>query len=313
MELFWTLSTRILPLLFLVAAGYGAGRWLRVDRTSIANLVIYFISPVVFFSSILGLEREGRVLWSPLVIFALCTAIATGVYRAVRSAGFLPAERSLLGFAAGDANNGYFGLPVALAIFGPDALGRVVLTGAGFILYENTVGYYLLARGKFGPGDALRRLSRLPAVYAIVSAVLLNACGVRLGGVALDFAGYFKGAYSVLGMMIVGLGLSEMKRFDFEARSMGILLVAKFGVWPAFAVAAIALDRAAGSFFPPQLHAIWLLVACCPLAANTVAFATVLDITPERAAFSVLVSTVVAVFLIPAVMTVGLPILIGGP
>lgn len=47
-----------------------------------------------------------------------------------------------------------------------------------------------------------------------------------------------------------------------------------------------------------------LLISACPLAANTVAFATLLKTEPEKAGVAVLLSTVFALFYIPALVAV---------
>jgi malate permease and related proteins len=310
--LFLTLAQRIVPLLFLIGCGFVAGRFLKVDRNSVGQLVVYLISPMVFLTSIMQLQWIPGMIFAPIVIFIVCSTVALCFYQ-LSKRGFSSEERSLIGFGSGNANSGYFGLPVAIALFGESVVGKVILTGSGFILYENTVGYYLLARGKFGPKDALRRLSRLPAIYAIALGLVLNQSGVRLSGFALDFAQYFKGAYSILGMMIIGLGLSEMKRFEFEARTTGMLFLAKFLFWPALVSGLIFADRSTFHFFASEIYPLFLLFSCCPLAANTVAFATILNISPERAAVAVFLSTLFAVLFIPAMMTFLAPLVVGAP
>jgi len=46
--------------------------------------------------------------------------------------------------------------------------------------------------------------------------LLFNLLNINLGKVYLSFAKNFIDAYTVLGMMLIGLGLSDMKSFKVE-------------------------------------------------------------------------------------------------
>jgi predicted permease len=44
----------------------------------------------------------------------------------------------------------------------------------GFAIYENTVGYYMMARSGTGTRDALRRVVKLPAIQAVALGLAAN-------------------------------------------------------------------------------------------------------------------------------------------
>ncbi|MBS1963665.1 MAG: hypothetical protein JST04_15730 [Bdellovibrionales bacterium] len=306
MEIFRSLVLRLIPLYFIVATGFVAGRKLKVDRDSIAKLVIFVISPIVVFTNVSQIEMRKEYLAVPLGFALLCSFIAVVFLALARKigprVGIVGAVGNLLSFSAGNANTGYFGMPIALILFGPDSIGIYILFCLGFILYENTVGFYILARGTATVEEALRRLVRLPALYAFPAAIAANAAGLKITGVAADFSAYFRGAYSVLGVMLVGLGVAEIRTWRFDWKFVLATFLGKFAVWPALVGLFIVLDRGRFMIFDEQAHRMMLLIATCPLAANTVAYATLLKTEPEKAGVAVLLSTVFALFFIPLVV-----------
>jgi len=56
------------------------------------------------------------------------------------------------------------------------------------------------------------RVLRLPAIYAMVLGLVFNIAKVRIPVDLISYLDYFKGAYAVLGMMMIGMGLSGVKR-----------------------------------------------------------------------------------------------------
>jgi len=308
MEVFRSLVIRLIPLYFIVATGFFAGRKLKIDRDSVAKLVIYVISPIVVFSNVSQIDLKTEYLAVPVAFALICSLIAVGFLALARAFGkTIGAPGSvgnLLAFSAGDANTGYFGVPIALILFGPNSIGIYLLFNLGFILYENTVGFYILARGTATVREALRRLVKLPPLYAFAGAIIANRLGLKIEGVAADFSGYFRGAYSVLGVMLIGLGVAEVRTLKFDWRFTLSTFVAKFAVWPAIIGAFIVLDRAHFGIYDERTHQMMLLISACPLAANTVAFATLLKTEPEKAGVAVLLSTVFALFYIPALVAV---------
>ena len=292
-----TLFERLIPLYLIVAMGILAGKKLAIDRESIAKLAIYIISPVVVFTSVSQLELRPEYLAVPFGLLLVCSAIALLFLWAAPCEGRM---NNLLAFAAGDANTGYFGLPVALMLFGPEWSGLYLLFCLGFILYENSVGFYILARGSATPREAALRLAKLPALHAFVAALAANAAGLKIGGVYADFAGFFRGAYSVLGTLLIGLGVSRLEGLRVDVKFLSYSFLAKFAVWPTLALGFVLLDRSHLYFYDDRVHRMLVLIACTPLAANTVAFATLLKVEPQKAGIAVLASTLFALFFLPA-------------
>lgn len=302
MQVFFQILERLVPLYFLISLGFVAGRILKAQRSTIALLLIYIITPGVVFYGIVNTKLDASHFSLPLLFFGLCTSISLLFYKAAGRFMGSP-TKNILALAAGTANTGYFGLPVATFLLGEEVLGLVIFAIMGFIIFENTLGFYLTAKGRHSARDSFLRVVKLPAIYAMVAAILMNLSGFRPGPLINLLGTSFRGAYTVLGMMMIGLAVGDSIRPRINLEFIGWSFLAKFVAWPSFMLGVIFLDVHLWHFFTPQIHKVMILMSAVPLAANTAAIATLLDTEPEKASMAVLASTIFALFFIPLVIT----------
>jgi hypothetical protein len=85
-------------------------------------------------------------------------------------------------------------------------------------------------------------------------------------------------------------------------RFLSFTFFGKFIVWPAMAYSLILFDQGVTGWFEPEIHKMIFLMAIVPPAANIAAFAAQLDMSPEKAATTVLIGTLVALFYIPFIL-----------
>lgn len=298
MAIFQTLVLNILPLFLLIGFGYGAGKWHQADRHSLANVLFYYISPVVFFSSVLKAPMSGALIVLPFITFSIACLLCLLSYRASR--WFWQDEtRNLLALSAGTGNLGYFGLPVALVLFNDAGVGIYMAAMLGNSIFESTLGYFMVARGKHDVREALQKLARLPALYAFALGVIASYLQVAVAAPIDHLFIALRGAYIVIGMMIIGLGLSAMPRLRIDVKFTSFVFAVKFIVWPLCAAGVILIDRLCFDFLGAQGHQALLLLSFMPPAANTVVFATLLDIKPTQMAGAVLFCTCIGLVSVP--------------
>lgn len=298
MSIFITLLLKLLPLYTMVLLGCIAGKKLEVKKESIAQLLIYIIAPIVVFSGVVTTQINAAVLSLPILFFLLCCLMCVIFYYVGKL--FWPgSEKNILAYACGSGNTGYFGLPVVLILLGDQFLGIAIMAGLGFILFENSLGFFITARGHHTMKEALHKVLGLPALYALILGLVVNSTHLQLSPIILDAFTHFKGVYIVLGMMLVGLGLSQVTRASFDIKFTAISFLAKFLVWPLIICSIIFIDSSFLHFYSSSIHKIMLLMSIVPLAANTVAYATKLNTHPEKVAVTVLLSTLFALVYIP--------------
>ena len=121
----------------------------------------------------------------------------------------------------------------------------------------------------------------------------------------------FRGTYSTLGLMMIGLGLGSIKSFRLHFRFIATCLLIKLVAFPLFAIGFIYLDRYAFGFLTRELTEILLLMSLVPMAANGVAIATELKIPSDEIALTITLSTLISLIWIPLSWTTWVPLILG--
>jgi len=193
---------------------------------------------------------------------------------------------------------------VTVAVFGEKAIGIVALLILGGIFYESTLGFFITARGHHTVTESLNKLFKLPLLYAFFLGLILNMAKIPLSRIYFDTVLLFRGAYTVLGMMIVGLALSEITDFRIDFKFVSLAFLAKFFLWPLLMLLVILADINLFRLLNRDTYQIMFLLSLSPLAANTVSFATILKVQPQKAAIAVLLSTIFALIYIPLMVSI---------
>lgn len=302
MQLFFDLVIKILPLYGIMMLGYIAGQYMKVEKDTIARMLLYILSPIIIFHGVYTtvIDRGGVIL--PIYFYVLACSLSLIAY-AIGSMVWKDSTKNIFAYTAATGNTGYFGIPVALALLGEESLGFVVLSTMGLVLFENSLGFFMTARGSFTAKESLRRVLILPSVYAFIIGLALNLGHITPPEWYSVIAGNFRGAYTILGSMMAGLGLAGFKKLSIDWKFLGLCFFSKFILYPAIAIGTVLLDMNVVHLFTPIMRQVIILLSLTPMAVNTVVLATALKVKPEKAALGVLSTTLFALFYIPMVMT----------
>jgi predicted permease len=297
----------------MIIFGWIAGKKLNVQRESIAPLLLYIVVPVVTFKAIFLTDLNAKTFSYPLYFFITGTFMAISFFYIGKMFLSSREQAGLLSLSASLANVGYFGLPLVFALYGEQALGITVLLILGLSLHESFTAFLIAARGKYHLKDALRKTLRLPTIYTSILAVVCNLAyknyympGTFWDPVIksfLDMADKFIGAYSFLGMLMIGLGLAKINKLSFDFKFISLSLIAKYLVFPALALGFIYLDTNFWHFYPRSALDIIFLMSIVPTGANTISIATELDLDTDTVSITVLLSTLFALVYIPWVLS----------
>jgi predicted permease len=305
MEIFLTLIVKILPLYVLIAMGFIGGRYLNIGGEALGKLSIYFLVPVVMFSGVMKTDISISVVILPIMVLWISTICAVIIFKFARATIAEKTQANLLALSAGTANSGYFGIPVAFIIFQdtPEIVGLYITSVLGMTLFQNSIGYYFTARGHYTTRQAFIKVLSLPVLYMFMLAVVLNYSKIVLPDFVNDFIRDIRGAYVVLGMMIVGVGLSTLKQFKVNWKFLGMAMFGRLVLWPTLIMIVILIDKNFLHFFNDYIYKALMLAGLMPLAADTVAIATILKCHPEEAASAVIISTMFALIYVPFMVT----------
>lgn len=298
MQLFTVLLYKISPLYLNIFLGYIAGKKLAANRDTIANIMFFLINPIIIFNGVINTQMDKGILTLPLLTFIVASSISIFFYRIARKI-WTDSSKNIMAFSAGSGNTGYFGLTLAMLLFDSQTEGIYIMGLLGISLYENSIGYYISAKGIHTASESLRKLIQLPSIYAFFLALIINFLALPVPEVFKDFMGHIKGVYSVLGMMIIGIGLAGLESFKLDVKFIGMTFLAKFLVWPLTIFTIVTLDANYIEYFSSSVHEALILLSIVPLAVNTVVMASLMKSQPEKVAATVMLSTIFALLYVP--------------
>jgi predicted permease len=308
---FQNILFKILPLYLVIVLGYIAGRFLDIERKSISLMIMYVVAPIVFFNGIIKDRIPLSSLNIALVVFLICCILAL-LALGVGSLLWKNFNKNLLALCASSGNMGYFGLPVGLAIFGEQALGVLIMGMLGIIIFQNSTGFFITANGKHSFNQSLKKTLLVPNLYAVALAFWLKDY-IDLNNLNSFAKGIFKitdnftGAYSILGMLIVGLGLAQIKKIKLDKDTAVFLLISlffKFILFPLLTYAFIIIDQHTSQIFNNFTYKVLMLLSLTPIPANAIVIASSLKLNTDKISIAVMISNILALFLIPYLMTI---------
>ncbi len=225
-----TFANNLLPILLLGAVGYVLGKALPVDSRSLGRVVFYIFSPILVFNLILQTSLAAGEVFAT-VGFSIAIAALTGLLAWILGWSMRLPRPMLVAIimTAALANTGNYGLPVVAFAFGKDALAFASVYFVTNSILFNTVGVLLASLGHMDLKSAALGVFKVPAVYGVVLAALIDTFGITLPSPiarTIDLA-----ANGAIPVMIVLLGL-ELSRVVWShsvrpiALSVGVRLVA---------------------------------------------------------------------------------------
>jgi len=228
--LFATFANNLLPILLLGGAGWLLGKALSIDSRALGRVVFYVFSPILVFNLLLHVELNSAEILGTMAYAVLVAAI--GGLLAFGLGRLMHLERPVLMalvITVAFANTGNYGLPLVSFAFGSEALAFASLYFVTNSILFNTAGVLLASLGHMDFRTAILGLFRVPAVYGVILAALLNRFDVALPlplARTVDLA-----ASGSIPLMIVLLGV-ELSRVTWShsikpiGLSVGLRLVA---------------------------------------------------------------------------------------
>lgn len=135
----------------------------------------------------------------------------------------------------------------------------------------------------------------MPILYAAVAGLTFKLAGVQPGEAIVSSLSNFKGAYSVLGMMTIGLTLAPYRKIELDWPFLFAMTGWKHVVHPL--AGSLVFHRLID--VPVQTLAVIALMLATAMAGNIVVVANDLGVHPEKATLSVMTSTLLAVVTVP--------------
>ncbi len=298
----------LVPVFFVLALGYAAGRWKLADNTRIDSLnalVMVFALPASLFLATATAAREEMISQSPLfVIFGGMMLVVWAIsYVFRRSTGISSADAALQALTIAYPNLAGVGLPIVAAVLGPQGLVPIALAlAAGSILVTPLTLVIVEMDTKKSAGSssaqvftALRRSITKPVVLAPALGIAVSFSGVTIDPVAQASLTLIGHTAAGVALFLTGLILSAQP-FHLDAKVISATAMADV-IRPLLTVAIVKLVPVA-----PETAKAAILLAAIPSGFFGILFAVNYDKDSGTAGSMVLASTVFSAVTITAVI-----------
>ncbi|MFK7968644.1 MAG: AEC family transporter [Rickettsiaceae bacterium] len=303
MAIFSLVFLKVLSSLLSVVIGYLAGRFSNVEKDSIASLLFYFVAPIVFFAIPTSTKLTFGSLGITAVTFVLCTFLGFFSYWLYGKI-WQDSHRNILALSAGTGNSGYVVLPIATTIFNDNTLSIYALGLIGIAIYESSVGCYFCARSVSTFKQSMLKIIKLPLLNSFFLGCALSLFGFQLPSFFYEFVSNMKGAYSILGMVMIGLALSNIKKFEFDVKFTSAAFASKFLFYPIVFNIFILFDRFIFGWYDNECYNALQLLCVAPIATSTIILASLYKIHPEKMATAVLLSLIFVLIYMPVMAAI---------
>jgi len=209
-----TFANNILPIILLGGAGYVLGKVLHVDARGIGRITFYVFSPVLIFDLLiknqLKLSEAASVIGftvSIIIVVGLITYVIGKLLNLERTALISTMITSMF------ANTGNYGLPLVSFAFGDKALPYAGIYFVTTTMLFYSLGVLLASLGHMDFKSALLGLFKVPTLYAVILALLVNTFHYELP-LALERAVTLASG-GTIPLMLVLLGL-QMTQVEFS-------------------------------------------------------------------------------------------------
>ena len=236
-----TFANNIFPIILLSGAGFALGKLLQIEPRSLGRVVFYVFSPVLLFN--LLIQNQLKLTEATIVIvFALSFILTIGALTYVLGA-FLKLERPALVailITTMFANTGNYGLPLVSFAFGEPALPYAGIYFATTTLLFYTLGVFLASLGHMSLKEAILGLFRIPPLYAVLLAVLINAFNIEIPVPVARAVELAAGGTIPLMLILLGVQLTHVE-FSGNQRAMQLSVALRLVVAPLAALLFAAL------------------------------------------------------------------------
>lgn len=300
MELALICAQQVAVLFLLMAAGAVAvktGVLKPENKQALSNLLVYLVVPAMIINSY-RMEFSAEILRNLLAAFGmsvLAICVGTGITFAL-TARHKDRRTPIFRFATVFSNAAYMGFPLISALFGAEGLlyASAYVTVFNILLW--TMGYGMVS-GSTDPRDVAHNLLRTPVFYALVAGLLIYFFQIPLPRLIAQPIELLAGMNTPLSMLITGMLIAagDLKSIVGDRRIWKLAAVRMLLI-PAVCLGLFAL---LGLLHRGMSAQVVLLLECCPAASITSVFAVQFGHDEHFAAGSVVLTTLLSIFILP--------------
>ncbi|MBA4493454.1 AEC family transporter [Paenactinomyces guangxiensis] len=290
----------LLPIFFIFGIGYIGQKWIRFETKTLSKMALNLMSPFLVFRTFYHNELTIDYLYIFLYTFLLCFSLIAVVYLIGWLKRYSAQETCGIVLASAFMNNGNYGTPLVLFVYGTAGLHYAIVLMVIQQLVMCTVGVYYAAKGSVhvsGFQEVLRQVVRMPIVYGAMCGIIFQLFSIPLSKPMLQSINLVADATIPTIMIILGMQLAKItvKRLSWEKLSLSLMIRLCLSPIIAFVLTLIFP-------IPDLLKKIMILMAAMPTAANTTMYAIQYETEPEFVSGATLLSTNFSLVTLPVIL-----------
>ncbi|MFW3343194.1 AEC family transporter [Aliarcobacter butzleri] len=286
----------VIPIYFFIFLGFIAKKRFttQIDEKTLVLLSLYFFQPILILWGLTKSPINYEFIMSPLFyIIIVFTTLSFLIFFSKIIFNSRTDESIYLGTAL-IGNTGNLGIPLGIALFGVESVPYTSIINIANVFFMYTISVYFFAREQFSLKQAIISIFKIPAIWFALFAIFLNYYQVPISEhitTALNM-----GAYTSLTiqLFIFGVYLYNVQVKTIPWKLSLHISFAKHILLPVIGILIIVWFTDFNSF----VASILIMELMMPLAVNNVNFAVLYNCKPFDVAATILISSIVFVFLL---------------
>lgn len=286
----------VVSIYFFILLGFLAKAKLKneLQEKTLVILSIYFLQPMLSFWGLSTKSIDATLIQTPIIYMGISIFCIFVSFMLAKMFFIDAKERSIVTISSVIGNTGNLGIPIGIAIFGPESIIYTSLINVANIFIVYTIGVYFYSRGQFSIKQSALNIVKLPLIWFATLALIFNLFEVQIH--TSIFKSLEMGAYAamVLQLMIFGMFLHSVKLKTLNLKLLFSVGTIKFIIIPIISILLLKtlnLDE--------FLIGIILLQLLVPLAVTNVNLASLYNCKPIDVTSLVLLTSL---FFIPYIL-----------
>lgn len=298
-ELIYILANILLPIFVIMVIGYVLDIKFELNLNTLAKLNIYFLVPGFIFVRLYETTFSGELFIYVIVFFIAYIIVLSLISQILaKLLNFNTAKTTTLTNSVLFFNSGNYGVPVNDLVFKGDAFAMsvqvIVLTLQNIFTF--TYGVFSLQSLQVGKLRALFGYFKMPILYALIVAIILNYYKISIPEFIWIPANYIADAMIAIALILLGAQIARIK-FSFKWSSSYLYIILRLVIGPVIALIIINLMNLDGTIAQALF-----IASAMPSSVNSSIIAQEYNNYPELAAQIVFLSTVFSALTVTVVI-----------
>jgi malate permease and related proteins len=281
----------IFPIFLLIGAGAVLQRAIRLDLSTLSTLTVYFLLPAVCFVNIYESKMSSELISQTLVFLLLFNILLILTSMFIAKANKF--DRKLTATFKNSmvlSNSGNYGLPVSELVFAANPAGMSIQIIVSIFqnLLTFTYGFFNSVSADSSGREILRKILRLPVIYALLLAILLKWLRIEIPQFLWKPIENSSNAFLAVALVTLGAQVAFL-RITRISRPIVWIVIGRLIISPIVGLLVIFIlgltDITAQALF---------IASSFPSSRNSALLALEYDNYPEYASQAVLLTTIIS-------------------